>query len=1182
MRKKHQGKGRNFLVTPLKIGVAFVLAMAVLTGLVLVAANAYLQSNRQKIFNRTAFLNEGILSFDKASVSIWRDFPNASIVLQGVTMAGLQPCEDERPVLNLKELRAVLSLKEWRRWEFELKTIQLADGQLTVQKDLQGHYNWQGLLSKGRSAPVEHSKIKVNREEVRLVIRDVMLSFRDRAKSTNITTSVKFLKSRIHFDRNGFAADMDVKLRVKELVLKEENGSFLKNSSIEGRIALTGEAGELAVAPTNVKINGEPYLISMDVAPGASPSTQIKIENRQSRFAAIVPLLSDNVREALNPYHVAGDFFASATVDVLPGQPTRVDIDLEMPGNDVSIYGHFFRRAVAKGRFVNSLYDDDRYPAESKGNVRLHLSSIQANYGGLQLESKDVLVTATPETQGWIKAETKISGAASVISSWLGNRDVVFDGGTFSLTGNVDGPIGNFGQMILSSTADVDIRDLLVSYRQAEVAIPLEHLQLKKVPGETTFSIVSSTFLRGHDYRLDGGLRNVAALLVEMAELRASSEVDLYAQKLGWEDMVDLFGTGGYFTGATPKSEREKKKSMKQVVRALEHHFQPTLSIALDTLSYRDKIDLIDFRTGLHFNSGGFVILDSASFVVDSGQVTLATELDISRAHETPFALTLKTRHIDLQKMLPPLGYFNVQLLAAQKSHPRNLDIDMALQGVIDDVRGLRSEDARGVIRFRSNENKKFEGRIAFKPVLTPAKEKQKMLVNTTIEIEGDPFLFNDFFNNQKFLFLSRGRFGVRFEYVGDVTSTKELFNRAKCSFFLEQGAVYDVQSDLTIPLSRIDLEMDRDIAKLELLIRSDSLDQQVKVKGEVVNMSELVLGKTGKHFQAKASVHSPRLVWKDVTTLFAKPTDANRESKPFDAKMKSLIKSMLNTFDPELDLRLDTLVYSPKLMLLNLKTGCEMKDSNHLVLQETGFDFHRGSIALNAELDLNSQLQTPFVAHFRTKDLDVGALMRGLDYLGIKALKETEKLKGNITLNLDLESAITAGGKRLIPEETEAELDFDLYGVEIQGLSFIDRIAEKVRKRKRFRQVLFAPITNSLSLKGKRILIPQMEIQSNAIDMFVEGEVDPPNDTNVWLSIPLDNLKKRDGNLIPDKRGYAASKNKIYLEITSTGKMKLHLSKRKFYEQRGMAGAFEAFRRKNRHIRKENRREMKKDNARQ
>ncbi len=100
------------------------------------------------------------------------------------------------------------------------------------------------------------------------------------------------------------------------------------------------------------------------------------------------------------------------------------------------------------------------------------------------------------------------------------------------------------------------------------------------------------------------------------------------------------------------------------------------------------------------------------------------------------------------------------------------------------------------------------------------------------------------------------------------------------------------------------------------------------------------------------------------------------------------------------------------------------------------------------------------------------------------------------------------------------------------------------------------------------------MEVKSTALDAYIEGEVVPKGGTNVWVSLPVNNLGKKPSEIVPEKGNYADTKSKVYLELKDDKnndlKMKFHLSKKKFYEHRGIKEKFKKDRQKHKRFRKE------------
>ncbi len=127
--------------------------------------------------------------------------------------------------------------------------------------------------------------------------------------------------------------------------------------------------------------------------------------------------------------------------------------------------------------------------------------------------------------------------------------------------------------------------------------------------------------------------------------------------------------------------------------------------------------------------------------------------------------------------------------------------------------------------------------------------------------------------------------------------------------------------------------------------------------------------------------------------------------------------------------------------------------------------------------------------------------------------------------------------------------------------MSYIDSLALRLKRSERFKELVFAPISNRITIEGEHLTIPLMEIQSNALNMFLHGDVGPKGLTDLWLTFPLDNIRKNESSLLMKKRGYAAIKGKVHLHMYSNElgvySYKFRTSKRKFYKKRGVSQQF-------------------------
>jgi hypothetical protein len=106
------------------------------------------------------------------------------------------------------------------------------------------------------------------------------------------------------------------------------------------------------------------------------------------------------------------------------------------------------------------------------------------------------------------------------------------------------------------------------------------------------------------------------------------------------------------------------------------------------------------------------------------------------------------------------------------------------------------------------------------------------------------------------------------------------------------------------------------------------------------------------------------------------------------------------------------------------------------------------------------------------------------------------------------------------------------------------------VFSKKRLDLIKFANIDNTIFLKNNIISVPETNVQSTAFDFFIEGDIAKSSYTDLWISIPLSNFKKRDLTTVPSRKSFDEAGRKIYLEVQSKDKdelsYKIHLSEKK------------------------------------
>ena len=1136
----------------------------VLLLLVIGGMNWYLNSNKTKIIDQLPALPGATISFQSAKVHWWQDFPLVTVTLHEFGLHDSLFTAHQIPLINLRQLQVQASLRALWQDSIQIQGIRLKQGEINVFEDSIGYGNLNSLLPRPSSEPkldTTTSPMKVWYDQLDVVLLDIGFKYSRQDRNTNIHGLVEEIHATLHMDEKGLSIPLALKVQMKELGLNLEKGAFLTDSYLEGNLDLyfNNEGFHLPLAP--LFINEQKFQVAARIHGGGKLS-KIEVINPHTSFAASIPLLTKDIQEKLVNYQVDGPFATHTTIEgtFTHGDKPLVKVDFTFAENDISMLNYHFEQVNTNGYFINRI-DTAKQVVVQQGHSSLFFHHLNGQFRRFHFDTPIATLQMTPD-DAVLKTNISVNGHASGISEWFDSEQFVFDKGDFTLLADVHGSIKSFNAIAISSFATLDLKDLEVVYTPEHAVFPFDRLFLQKDAGEARFNLVSSYVNPVHDLNLDGLLQNLPAILFNYAQERAKSEVDLTMAKVTWSDLLL------YFDHDKEKVEEDDPPpthTMKRTFQGIQLNFQPSIRVSADTLEYYDRLQLLDFNTGLHFEDDHTLVLEETKFFYQDGEVDLRAKIDISDPSETPFEVQLKTSNLNLASLLPPLDYFGLKVLENMDSLPEDLNLEITHKGLIDDELGLVQEYNDGEILFNDGITNKIDGAISYYP--TPDG------LNMSIQMQGDPELINQFYQSEEFLFRG-GQFEVTFAYVGDISHLKDLVSDAQAGLIIKNTDVYYLSADTYFPVKQLTVQTEDNGADFSLLLHSDTLQKELQLSGQFDNLQGFLQDKKDRAFKVEVDAYAPYFELQDLQMLIQSAPTNKGKQKPTQAVVRESITGLLTTFNPTFQVRFDTLSYSEQLLVEAFHTGLRLQDSNVLVLDKTGFTFHDGSLEVQAKIDLSEEVFIPFEVMLEMTDLDVASLMEKADYLSIKALQETQKIQGRLSMNLDFKGTFDPANETLIWPDNDGTIQLDLADVEVVGLGIIDSLAEKIHHERRFADLRFAPLQSTILVKGHQIDLPMMEIQSNALQLFAEGRYQQNQSSEFWISIPLSNLKKPKLDSIPDKTGYALAGKKVFLAITQDGEgkpiLKFRTSKRRLYRSFDMLSQYRLDQKRYRKIRKE------------
>ncbi len=1075
------------------------------------------------------------------------------------------------PIISMEEISGYVNLKHIFKKKASLDSLTLRNGRIDLVRFPDGSSNFKGgerkttVSKKEKTSDFEFSlnpNLIVNLEKIHFQYRDSLKN------NKNLKVFIESIKSDVH--PNDSTSQLKLNLHIDSLTFNSAKGPYLANSHITGKAFASSWHGGVRIEAPELLINDMPFVVKSSIfGKGSDSLTSIFINKPDASFKRIVPLLTTHIQEKLQPFYVDSVFPAVAHIRFIDPTNPRVRVDYTIPDNAISVGPFNFARARANGIFYNRVYDDKRQYGEPKENIRLIIDRFQSTLVGLNLDVQNTVLTYTPTSKEILRYHAFLDGKAKAMSAYFPQEDFRFLAGRFTAEASGVGGLRNLPKFITDMDATLDLKDAIINYEPTKTKFIFQNFDVVKNGHNAQFAINSKMPISKSEYSLTGKIDNLTTLFFpDQKDYPIATRIKFYTPKTSVKDFEYLLGNSVVDTvsnGSKPKkSDLEISASVsniKQVLQAINQSFEPTFSVQIDSLNPNKDLWLKNFYTKLYYRSNTQIAFDSTYFDVGgNGLLNLQADVDISDPKFTSYKLNLDSKHLNLRKILPKVDYFGVNLLKDVYDLPRDLNLNLAVNGRIDDDHGAIPEDFHAQIDFDGVGEEPFNGNI-----LVNAYENgndtltQNDHIQTEVHIKGNPNFINNYFPNSEFKFLN-GDFTINTRYQGNVPNVPELVRNAYLDITLTNTNLLYQPTQTLIPFNRFQVNVDDNIGELGIDIQTDST--RLEVFGLVDNLSSFMDSTANdKRHDVQFRLHSDYFNWQEFKKAFQiNNASANNETiqdstsvEADSESIKSTINNIIQTYNPNVDIAFEKLVINPQWTFDNVTTKLH-KDNGQLALTDTGFDYIDGRFDLEATLDLREKEQLPFDMELQTDSLALSNVLTHFNYFNNYNLKTIDSLQAVLNFKLKLASIYSLDSGTLMSKRTNGMMAFVINDAYISGYDKLEELSDNFLLRDRFNTIKFSPIKNTVTIKNGDLYFPYMEINSTVGPVFAEGEViDRHGD--FWLTIPLKTIFRRYTPELPILWPNAYGRNKVFVEFKfepdANSETQFHLSKKKYFYNR-------------------------------
>ncbi len=363
---------------------------------------------------------------------------------------------------------------------------------------------------------------------------------------------------------------------------------------------------------------------------------------------------------------------------------------------------------------------------------------------------------------------------------------------------------------------------------------------------------------------------------------------------------------------------------------------------------------------------------------------------------------------------------------------------------------------------------------------------------------------------------LLQGNASVSLQYKGPVEKTPNSFSYLNGFIKFANGTIN--YSPRNVDLKNVNGSLtfknaDVNIDNLQCTV----LSNKIIMNGSAKQLLSLISSDVSR-VKINYNIYSPSLnVSEFLFLLKSRNSSAVKSGK--DASFGSVsnkLDAILEKSRIDMTLKADKILYK-KFTASNVLADITILENNYQI-NDIKMQAANGTIKLKGSLMGLGSGKLNATLHTNVLGVDVSKLFYSFDNFGQDGISY-KNLTGNLTADGNMNLKLKEDGT-VIPNSATGYVNFSLKKGALINFQPVMKIQNFIFRKRDFSNIDFAELKNRLVLKNGDIEIPRMEIQSSVLTMFVEGTYSNHGNTDVSIQVPLNNLKKRDEDYVPENIG--------------------------------------------------------------
>ncbi|MFT4031487.1 MAG: AsmA-like C-terminal region-containing protein, partial [Siphonobacter sp.] len=278
-----------------------------------------------------------------------------------------------------------------------------------------------------------------------------------------------------------------------------------------------------------------------------------------------------------------------------------------------------------------------------------------------------------------------------------------------------------------------------------------------------------------------------------------------------------------------------------------------------------------------------------------------------------------------------------------------------------------------------------------------------------------------------------------------------------------------------------------------------------VFIKGKIQRLIPFLTAPNTRIY-AKAEVYSPNLNLNASRGIPIRKRMARQTRQKARKQLITKIDRVLNRLETDISLTLDQFQFrhfNASAMKGQLQLTNKKLQINNLVMRA-----FQGNVNFTGQIDYLNDNPAHMNIFCRLRDTQIQQVFRAFDDFQ-QATITHQNIRGRWTSEGKIQASLKHD-YTFVPGSFYGYLDFRLNDGVLLKFQPLKKIQRFIFKNRNFDEIHFAPLVSQFRFRGSEIEMDRMGIESTALTLFVGGVYSFQNKTNMFVQIPLSNLRKR------------------------------------------------------------------------